>query len=221
MNEEELIKILQDDDGSARLHSLSQLRDRAPVETLSALISLLNSPEQELRRRAAGSLSMFRDHVEPKADILVDHLLGNTDPRVRLSCAIALMTVGTLSVTQAYVQALGDSSDRVVKIACVELRFRKGVDSTTPLMRILGHPSWSVRLEACKALIQQKTADQRVVSTLEQMAKEPEAIEYDAADDEMERTEKEQFGSEPPPYGPRWGKLHTILAQARAVADTN
>ncbi len=199
---------------------MAALRDSAPVEALDSIISLLTSPEQTLRRRAASSLSMFRDHLEARAGVLIEHLLHHTDPRIRLGCAIVLMNVPTPPVTAAYRLALGDSFDKVAQIACVELGSRGGAENADALIRVLGHPSWRVRLEACKALITQGKAGQRVVATLEAMSREPEARIYDAECDDFDRIVQEvaQESGESLPWGRSWGKLHSILNQARSIA---
>jgi hypothetical protein len=130
------------------------------------------------------------------------------------------MNVPAPPVTEAYRCALGDSFDKVAQIACVELGSRGGAENADALIRVLDHPSWRVRLEACKALITLGKADQRVVATLEAMSREPEAGTYDAQCDDFERIQQEvaQELGESPPWGRLWGKLHSILEQARNLS---
>jgi hypothetical protein len=203
-----------------RRRELTALRHQAPVEALDAIIILLGSPEQEVRRRAGKSLSIFREYLESGVQGLVEHLVQNADAHVRLSCAIKLMDNPTKPVTLAYRRALEDPFDKVAQIACLEVGHRGGVGSTEALMRTLDRSSWRVRLEACKALITQGTADERVVTTLEAMAQEPEARVYDKECDEFEAIEQEvqQESGEASPWGRPWGKLETILNQARSLA---
>jgi hypothetical protein len=69
-------------------------------------------------------------------------------------------------------------------------------------------------------IITQKTADRRVVTTLEAMSQEPEAATYDAEVDESKEFVEELSKAFSPDgtSGEPWGKLDTILAKARAVA---
>jgi hypothetical protein len=113
-------------------------------------------------------------------------LLSGVEDKQRLSCAIKLMKAREPEVKQAYIQALNDSFDKVVAVACFELSSRGGSDSIEALYGVLKHPFWRVRLQACKALMVLKAADEQVVSTLERMAQEPEASEYDAEHEELE-----------------------------------
>jgi len=218
---ERVAAILLREDRVERFRAIAALRDSAPMDALDSVISLLSSAEQKLRRRAGSSLSFFRDQVEPRAGVLAEHLLHHLDPRIRLSCAIVLMNVPTPPVTEAYRCALGDSFDKVAQIACVELGSRGGAENADALMRVLDHPSWDVRLEGCKALITQGKAGQAVVATLEAMGQQPEAGIYDAECDEFERIEQEaaQETGESPPWG-FWGKLQSILEQARNLAKS-
>jgi hypothetical protein len=212
--------ILRGEDPARRRLELTALRDQAPLETLDAIISLLGSPEQEVRRRAGKSLSIFRDYLESRGQALVEHLVQNADSHIRLSCAIKLMDNPSTPVTLAYRRALEDPFDKVAQVACLEVGHRGGVGSTEALMRTLDRNSWRVRLEACKALITQGTADGRVVATLEAMAQEPEARVYDTECDEFEAIgqEVQRETGEALPWGRFWGKLETILNQARSVA---
>jgi len=212
--------ILKDEDPARRRRELSALRDQAPLETLDAIISLLGSSEQKVRRQAAKSLSSFSEYLESGGQALAEHLVQNTDAHIRLSCAIKLMSNPTMPVTLAYRRALEDSFDKVAQIACLEVGYREGAGSTEALMRMLDRECWRVRLEACKALITQETADGRVVAALEAMAQEPEARVYDTECDEFEAIEQEvqQETGEALPCGRSWGKLETILNQARGVA---
>ena len=83
-------------------------------------------------------------------------------------------------VDTAYVGALNDSSEKVVQIACLVMGQRGGDEGLAALRNLLGHPSWRVRLEACKAFITRHPAGTEVLATLEAMSREPEAAVYDA-----------------------------------------
>jgi len=62
--------ILRGEDPARRRRELTALRDQAPLETLDAMISLLGSPEKEVRRQAAKSLSVFAEHLESAGQAL-------------------------------------------------------------------------------------------------------------------------------------------------------
>jgi len=212
--------ILRDEDPARRRRELTALRDQAPLEMLDAIISLLGSPEQEIRRQARKSLSIFPEYLKSGGQALAEHLVQNADAHIRLSCAIKLMGNPTTPVTLAYYRALEDPFDKVAQIACLEVGYRGGAGSTEALMRMLDRNSWRVRLEACKALITQGTADGRVAAALEAMAQEPETRVYDTECDEFEAVEQEvkKETGEALLWGRFWGKLETILNQARSVA---
>ena len=217
--------ILCIEDHCQRLEALGELREKAPAEMLEALVPLLIAPEQNIRRRAGSALSLLKMggvNLEPKADALASHLQHNQDERVRLSCAGVLMSMPGPAVDRAYLRALADPFNKVALIACLELGYRCGTEGTAALFGTLTHPVWRVRLEACKALITQETADQRVVTTLEAMSREPDAVVYDRQVDQFKEFAEEcsqAFGPDAN-FGEMWGKLDTILARAHAVAIT-
>lgn len=212
-----------------RMRALRQRREQSPAETLKALVQLLEHPEPPIRRRAGGGLSLFSKlrggeiTVEDHAASLGRILVNGEDEQVRLSCAISLMPVGGDVVDRAFLKALADSSEKVVQLACLEMSTRGGREAVEALLGMLSHPSWRVRLEVCKALITRKAADPRVVATLEAMSREPEAVAYDTEVEQFDIEFKELLGeflrsagadeADPEP----WGKLNTILANARAL----
>jgi len=191
------------------------------MEAFDAIIALMEHSNEKVRRRAGSALERFPRQVEQRADVVIEHLLHNPNPWVRLSCAIKLMSVETALVTLAYRHALEDSFDKVVQIACSEVGCRGGIANTSALIRVLGHTSWRVRLSACIALILQRAAGQSVVETLEVMSREPEARIYDAECDELDRVFQDVYRklSETAPCE-WWGKLNTILEQARNLAKS-
>lgn len=215
-----------------RMRALRHRREEAPAGTLVALVRLLEHPEERIRRRAGSGLSNFSKlhggevTVEIHADSLARILVEGKDERVRLSCAIALMPIGGSVVDQAFLQALADSSEKVVQLACLEMSTRGGPEAVEALLGMLVHPSWRVRLEVCKALIIRKVADPRMVAALVAMSREPEAMLYDAEVEEFDADMKEFMrellrtagADESTPE--TWGKLDMILAKARAVVDS-
>jgi len=234
--EARLSEILKTANGLERSQKLSSLRDTHPHEALDALIHLMHSSDQALRRRAGTSLSWFREIAATKATALAEMLQHHEDERIRLLCAIHLMPVPGPAVDQGFLAALRDPFDTIVQIACLEVGARAGTPAVVALTGLLEHPSWRVRLEACKALITFKKADARVVATLEAMGHEPEAAVYDAECDNqgldmvtllefgealgiLPESEKDGMATKPQPES--WGKFQTILARARRIAHNN
>ena len=218
---------LRCDHPPSRMRALRLLKQPSPADVLDVIIALLDHPEEAIRRRAGSALTMYsvqREepiNVQQKADELAGYLRHGEDPRVRLSCAVVLMSAKGLAVDQAYVHALRDPEQKVAELACTEVGYRGGAEGTAALFGTLTHANWRVRLAACEALITQKTADQRVVSTLDAMSREPEAAVYDAEVDEYKES-MDEFLREYTPEGTpveTCGKLDTILAKARRVAD--
>ena len=188
---------------------------------------LLNHPEEKIRRRAGGALTFFSKlhgepvNVEQKADALAHYLEHGEDPWVRLSRALALGPVHSPNADRAFLRALADPFDKVVQWACREVGERCGAEGTGAIKSLLNHSSWHVRLIACITLIQQKTADQRVVATLEALMREPEAAEHDQFEDEYRDMKKAMIlawgGDES--GGEDFGKMASILEKAREVAS--
>lgn len=211
--------------GLRRVRALRKLMDRAPTAVLETIVALLRDADPTLRRRAGGALVLFSPlrrrgvTVEQRADALADYLVQGEDARVRLSCAIVLMAVHGPVVDRAYLRALRDSSEQIAELACLEIGDRAPTGGTAALVGMLTHASWQVRLQACKALITQKKAAARVVSTLEALRRAPEAAVYDKEMDESKDL-LEALTKACVPEGKsveNWGKLDTILARARAL----
>jgi HEAT repeat protein len=211
---QQVLAALGEDEPITRIQAIANLRDSHRAETTMAVLQALDAPDERLRAGAASSLGVLQAHEEI-ADELISHLQHNTSARVRFGCAVTLMRVETPEVRQAYIGALKDTHEKIVQIACMELAHGGGEEAIEALFPVLAHDSWRVRLEACKALITLKAADQRVVSTLESMSREAEAARYDAQIEEFERQERER--NTPAEFRGVWGKIGTILEQARQI----
>ncbi len=222
-----VLTCLQCDDGISRMHALHLLKEQSPREVLDIIVSLLNDPEQAIRRRAGGSLTMYSMlHEEPvnvelKADELAHYLEHGEDPVVRMSCALGLGRVYSPTVDRAFFRALEDTDAKVVQWSCCEVVERGGAEGTAAAMRLLDHPSWQVRLTACIRLIRQRTADHRVVATLEALCQTPEAVEHDAWEDDFGDLKKDLFLACGEDHSDMddFGKMASILAKAREVAN--
>ena len=214
--EQQVMANLAIEDRMARMHAFAHLRDTAGPSTLAVLIQALDDPDPKIHSRAASELALFHETIGSVARPLSAHLQGSPYSDVRLGCAIMLMSVKSPEAHEAYLHALHDSSDKVVEVACMEMPDDAGIGDAEALYAVLDHPTWNVRLEICKALIRMKKADQRVVSALESMRQDPEAVRYDAFIEDSERREKEMGVAGE--LGPSWGKLDTIIQQARSIA---
>jgi N-acetylglutamate synthase-like GNAT family acetyltransferase len=222
-----VLTCLHCDHPRSRSKALQALKAQTPREVLDALMSLLHHPEEQIRRKVGSALNLFSKlneepvNVAQKADELAHYLEHGDDPRLRLRCALLLGPVHLPGVDSAFLQALADPCDMVVQWSCHEAAQRCGTEGIAKVMGLLNHSSWRVRLTACIALIQQKTADQRVVATLEALMREPEATEHDAFEDEFKELRKNLGlacgGDESELEG--LGKMASILEKTREIAN--
>jgi HEAT repeat protein len=209
---QKIIDILQPANCDSRFERLRALRDKRPREMLDGLMILLKAPDPNVRRGAGASLGYFRGELAEKAPVLIEYLHHHEDARVRLSCAIHLMSVRDPMVDRAYLTALKSSSEKVAQLACFEVGYRGGAAGAAALFEVLNHLSWRVRLEACRGLIRlyerdgswipetpppetrqdppaarsRAQASALLVAALEKMSSEPEAAVYDAECDDFQ-----------------------------------
>lgn len=209
---------LHEEDVQQRVSTIAALQADYPQESQQALRRLIEDPDVTTRSRAAAYL--VNSAAAPTvANALLRHLLTDPVGEVRLCCAVGLLPLTTPDAQQAFIQVLQDQNDKVVQVAVVALRRRGGAAVVKPLFGLLHHPSWDVRLAACKALIALNVADSRVIATLETLSHEPEAAAYDAKMEVAERREHEQ--GHVPEFTWGWGKINTVLKQAKMIAATN
>ena len=217
--ERQILAALPTRDIIARTNELKRIRGSHPEETAAIVCKLLESPDQQVRRSISRDILSLCEGSQVEA-ALIKNLGSNHDHAVRLGCAIHLMSRHSPAVRDAYIRALHDPYDKVVQIAVGELGYRGGSEAKEALNATLSHPSWRVRLEVCKALITSKYADDRTVSTLEEMRYEPEAAQYDAEIEEMDRDNRE-MESRGLQAGEMWGNLNRIIGQAKNIAAQN
>jgi len=218
---------LRCDDWHSRTKALQGLKKEAPEAVLDAIVAYLEHPVEEVRQRAGKELPHFSTlreepvNVGQKLNEVTAYLEHGEDSRVRLCCAIVLLPVRSAVVDRAFFEALKDPEEEIVELACIEVGLRCGPEGTAALQKLLYHDSWKIRLNACIALIQQKTADQRVVVALEAMCKEPEAAEHEAFGEQF-RDFNQDFGlvsGAAEVELAKWGTMASILEQARQVAQ--
>jgi hypothetical protein len=204
-----------------RFKAIGEIQENMPHEALDVAVALLKSDDEKIRRRAGYSLFSFRAIIGEKVGALADHMLHNPDPDVRLSCAAVLMPVRSPIVDKVYAKAVFDPTEKVAQLSCAQSGWRATPDGTEALFQVLTNRSWDIRFTACAALVNQKTADQRVVATLEALAREPEAVEHDkqATDQsniQLEKVLTESLGEK---YDSRPDTVGSLLERARALAE--
>jgi HEAT repeat protein len=113
------------------------------------------------------------------------HLLSDESDHVRRICSAFMHYFPAADAVPHLLPALADPDPGVVSSCCVSLGLLGDPTAIPSLLGLLDHPGWNTRLEACWALIKLKAADERIVAALEQLMREPEAVEYDLGMDEM------------------------------------
>ncbi len=205
-----------------RLQALREIEENMPEEGLEVLLRFLKSEDEKPRRRAGSGLITFRTNIQEKAAAVTEEFLHNPDPQVRLACGTVLMRVNSPMVDKAFARAVFDPAEKVAQLSCAESGWRGSREGTDALFQVLTNASWQVRFGACAALVNQKTADQRVVAALEALAREPEAVEEDRQSMEMATNGVWQslmdFAGSPGTPPPTVGSL---LERARALANPN
>lgn len=212
--EKRILITLEIDDKMDRIHRFEEFQQNLPAEAFAALISLLDSPDEKIRRRAVHALGWFRDRVPERADVLVNHLLHDENSEVRLSCAIHLMRVRTAAVDLAYARAVGDADEKVALLARNEIGFRGGPEGVNALFHALTNGLPKVRLFACIALVRLGAADGKVVSTLEELRPLPEVAEFFRMDPDALELSKILGISEKPET------FESVLTKAKTMART-
>jgi HEAT repeat protein len=221
MEASEFFEILRDTDKRRCLEKICRLSETDGTSISSMLLNALEESDDRLRRRAAWILTKpsFKE-FSGVTNAFISHLRNDSSDDVRLTCAIGLMSRETPQVREVYIHAIKDKNEKVAQISCLQLGSYGGEKAIAALFERLAHNStWCVRLQICKALITAKAADQRVVTTLEKMSLEPEAKEYDAQNDEFAKIYQEIHSKMPnEPKIKMWGKIGTILEQAKQIA---
>ena len=119
-----------------------------------------------------------------------------------------------MAVNLAYAHATGDAEEKVALIACNEVGFRGGVEGVNALFNALTNVLPKVRLFASIALVRLGAADEKVVSTLEELRPLPEVAELFRVDPEMLKLLEEMGACE------EQETFESLLTKARALAKT-
>lgn len=156
------------------VHALSGVSD---VEAIPALHRALEDASAMVRASAALVLGLRE--AKEGGQRLAQHLRYDRSVRVRIACAAALSWIGTPAALRALADAIGDPDGRVVESACATLARTGDTNWVPTLLQALRHKAWRARLRACEALIYLDWLRPEVLSTLEQLAMQPEADVYE------------------------------------------
>jgi HEAT repeat protein len=185
-------------------------------ERQKAFEMALDAPDAKVRSRAV--LRFGHEGVRQALPALTQHLLHDESDHVRAICAWRLLELGGEGVVDALLQALADSVPGVLMAASMGAAKMGDLRAIPPLRRLLDHPERNVRYVASRALLTLKAVDQRVVSTLEELAQDPEAEEHDLEVDEWNCDQGGQEGSDEEggesEFWPHL-KMHELVEQAR------
>jgi HEAT repeat protein len=189
----------------------NQLLSRPDI--VGALVAIATGPSVDLRAKAVLVLGPL--NLPQARAVVLDRMLHDSSPHVRLMSAVGLPWVDEPAVVDEYVQALGDSFPRVARTACTALG-QIGDRRAVPALRAaLDYPSWDVRFHACEALYALGAMDQRIVQVLERLSVDPAAEEHDRFAAHM--NEPQRDGEE------RTSKVYTtaeLLALARTAMSS-
>lgn len=151
------------------------------TRVVTALVRALDDPDDGLR----GTVAMLLGQIGARGDLLLAHLQNDPSPTVRYWC-LRNFWPGDTRALEAYAAALEDSDDRVLIEACIKVGLmRRQIctpfkDEVVPaLRRLLEHPTWRVRFQACEAFYKIGAVEERIVTTLEELRGQPAAVEYD------------------------------------------
>jgi HEAT repeat protein len=168
---------VQDPDPEQRWAALSRLNRLAAPEAAAAVVRALDDPVARVRSMAV--LELGRAEPSEYVPVLIRHLLEDESAHVRKTCARVLGYHEGEPVSEALRRALFDPDQEVVWNAAIALRNRGDRQAIPLLLTLLEHEDRRNRLCASEVLLELHVADQRLVETLEKLARDPEAEEYD------------------------------------------
>jgi HEAT repeat protein len=177
LNMERSLARLRSTDGCERRPSPADEEQRQKAFEMA-----LSDPDARVRSGAV--LRLGRLGAQQALPALAKHLLHDESGTVRALCAWRLLELGGEGVADALLQALADSVPGVLMAASMGAAKVGDGRAIPPLRHLLDHPDRNVRHVASRALLTLRAVDQRVVSTLEELAQDPEAEEHDLEVDE-------------------------------------
>lgn len=186
--------------------------DEAESE-LTAIVAQLSD-----RERAGVILRLDAERCRFAVPFLIDQLRSHPVDIVRAISAFSLRCIGDDSAIPALIEALADSSDKVILSACMALYFLGAHSSIPKLMELLEHPLWKIRLDAVVVLLNFGVMDLKVFTTLEALVAQPEAKAHDQDVEDM-RLIEEQYGGKLEPTPEIWldKRMDELLPAARKL----
>lgn len=131
--------------------------------------------DEMLQRAARESFSaIWRRWAEQESDLIdrpLDVLRGTARAQVRAGAALVLGYIGNLSVVEALIGALGDTSDAVSLRAAQALLMLGDLRAVEPLTALLRHEAYSVRIQMVHLL--EAFGDPRAVEPLMGLFNDP------------------------------------------------
>jgi HEAT repeat protein len=167
----------QDPDPEKRFAALTRLNRLAAPEAAAAVVRALDDPVARVRSMAV--LQLGRAERSQFVPVLIRHLLEDESADMRKTCAGVLGDIEGEAISEALRKALFDPDPGVVWSAAIAVRDREDRTAIPLLLALLEHPDRRNRLCASEVLLELQVADQRLVETLEKLARDPEAEEYD------------------------------------------
>jgi len=154
--------------------------EKGYARVVTALVKALDDPDDEFR----SSVVFYLGQLGARYDLLLAHLNSDPSAAVRYWCLRRIWPDNPLA-PEAYRAALEDGDERVLVEACIKLGLmRRNIpdalrDEVVPsLQRLLEYWPWRVRFQACDTLYKIGAVEEPVVAVLEELQRQPEAIEY-------------------------------------------
>ncbi|MHB1455655.1 MAG: HEAT repeat domain-containing protein [Armatimonadota bacterium] len=199
---------LTDPDPLVRFAVVKKLWQLEDPHVADLFLTVLTDEAIDVRTCAVISLSDYPDVRFLPA--VIDRLTHDPLPHVRVWAAITVGTIGGESAAEALRLALHDPDERVREFACLHYADQNDVRASSEIRRLLSDPeprvrsaaaralihiqsidedvinvllndpSWGTRKELAHELVRAKVADERIISAIEQLMKEPEAAKYES-----------------------------------------
>jgi HEAT repeat protein len=170
---------LQDPDPEVRYRAVRPIWGFVGREAVDLLIEALEDPEAKVRSGAAHQLTQIR--ATEALPALIRHALGNEPLPVRYHYAMDLNEFDDPRATDALIQLLAEQDGTMLLIAAGGLCRSSHRDprAIPALLPLLDHSCRDVRFQTAGLLLRLNAADWRLVAALEQLARDPEAEEYE------------------------------------------
>lgn len=177
---------------------------------LSALVSAMAEPNVLVRSGAAMVLGQLRKGH----DVLIDHLTSDPSSHVRRTCALALGLDAYPPAVAAFIAALHDDDEGIVKVTCSYLGTSGDERAIQPLRGLTEHGSWEVRFKACRALYRLGAIDDALIGVMEAVDRDPKAVPHNDWVLQFRESERE-LGYDPQ----QWSITTSELLQAARAAQ--